>query len=314
MRRWIRVLTSLLLAATMLAGCTSENEPQSDDVGVDTDPSTSAAPSVDPSVPDTGEEKNGTPDPTEAPQPEANVAPVAELVPDVTEGTVPFDVRFDLSAADEDGDELSWTLDVDGDGEVETEGTSLPADFTYTFDTVGDYTAVFSVTDGDETVEETVKIVAMEALPSGVHHEDATDDAQTPFTEIEVVDAEVKDGVLQIDMTIAMVQEPATGGGYASYEVSVDGLLFDCVSRYPVDSNPLLWDQQNGEYSGTASCSMADPVVTFLLPESFLVEQGAAAPYDLATFSYGGTFALALNGDGATLDDAAPDSGTLAVG
>ena len=158
-------MTSLLLATMVLAGCTSENEPQSDDVNVGTDASTSAAPSVDPSVPDTGEEKNGTPDPTTGtPQPKANVAPVAELTSDVTEGTVPFDVVFEFAADDEDGDELSWTLDVDGDGEVETEGTSLPANFTYTFDAAGDYTALFSVSDGEETVNRTLEILALDAV------------------------------------------------------------------------------------------------------------------------------------------------------
>jgi len=155
------VLSVLLLAGLALAGCASEETPtQAGSVG-GTTTTTAPAPSNT-----TSEE----PEPTGTTGPEptggevTNRPPTAELTADATEAEAPADINFSIDAADEDGDGLTWTLDADGDGEADTEGTeaNLPFTFTFTFDTAGDYTALLTVSDGEDEVEEALEIVITE--------------------------------------------------------------------------------------------------------------------------------------------------------
>lgn len=88
------------------------------------------------------------------------------VTPDATEGTVPFDVVFDLDAFEIPLDEnLTWTLDVDGDGAEDTHGNghNLPGNFTTTYGTEGTYEVLFVANYGDESWNATATITALPA-------------------------------------------------------------------------------------------------------------------------------------------------------
>lgn len=97
-----------------------------------------------------------------APQP--NQPPVAELAADTTSGTVPLNVTFSLGGSDPDGDALDWTLDADGDGTAEENGTGLPATFKFTYTAAGNFTANFTVTDGKASASKTAVVSVAEAV------------------------------------------------------------------------------------------------------------------------------------------------------
>ncbi|MFC5290538.1 ThuA domain-containing protein [Actinokineospora guangxiensis] len=74
-----------------------------------------------------------------------NHTPVAKLSADKTSGPAPLTVNFDpAGTADEDGPELTWAWDFDGDG---TTDSTEEGPVTHTYDTVGQYSAKLSVTD-----------------------------------------------------------------------------------------------------------------------------------------------------------------------
>lgn len=156
-----------MLSAVVLAGCASDDDPSGDDVGVEPvdgddgdngssngSDGTDGLDGVDGDDGD-GDGNTTTPDAPELEPLELN------LSADVTEGSVPFDVTFNFTVDDPDREGLSWTLDADGDGEVDTEGTSLPFNYTATFDVEGNYTAVFTVSDGEDEYVSEVVVIAL---------------------------------------------------------------------------------------------------------------------------------------------------------
>ncbi len=73
-------------------------------------------------------------------------APIAKAAADKTSGPAPLEVAFDSTGSrDPDGTPLVYSWDFDGDG---TEDSSAAND-TFTYTTVGNYTARLTVTDGD---------------------------------------------------------------------------------------------------------------------------------------------------------------------
>ncbi len=91
--------------------------------------------------------------------------PGASVTADPTTGTVPFNVTFFLEVFEVPLDEnLTWTLDVDGDLEPETKGNgnNLPGNYTRTYTFAGTYNVTFSATDGTDTWNATTQIVAEE--------------------------------------------------------------------------------------------------------------------------------------------------------
>lgn len=161
MRRVLAGLLPLLVLSFSLAGCaSSEDDPKPNDLVIDGTATSSPTPSA-----------SGTPTPSDAPPadpspsaaPGVNTPPVASLDADLTEAEAPVDIVFTVDASDAEGDALTWTLDADGDGAADSEGTqeNLPFDFTYTFDTAGTYEATLTVGDG---VEETVATLAVTIL------------------------------------------------------------------------------------------------------------------------------------------------------
>ncbi|MGX7827618.1 ThuA domain-containing protein [Actinokineospora sp. 24-640] len=74
-----------------------------------------------------------------------NHTPVAKLAADKTSGPAPLTVSFDpAGTTDEDGPELTWAWDFDGDG---TTDSTEEGPVSHTYDTIGQYSARLSVTD-----------------------------------------------------------------------------------------------------------------------------------------------------------------------
>jgi glucose/arabinose dehydrogenase/PKD repeat protein len=76
---------------------------------------------------------------------QGNHTPVAKLAADKTSGPAPLTVNFDpAGTTDEDGPDLTWAWDFDGDG---TTDSTQAGPVSHTYDTVGQYSAKLSVTD-----------------------------------------------------------------------------------------------------------------------------------------------------------------------
>lgn len=137
-----------LLVITALAGCLGD-EATTDDSG-------DAMDGMDDSM-HQGNETSGSENETAAPA--MNAPPTANLTANVTNGSAPLSVSFNLTGDDADGDNLTWSLDVDGNGTVDAEGSDLPATFEFTYEAVGNYTAYLNVTDGQNTTTASLLIV-----------------------------------------------------------------------------------------------------------------------------------------------------------
>jgi PKD repeat protein len=140
------LLAVFLLAALALAGCSGGGD-DGDKAGPGSSSSTGSG-----SV-------TGT---STAPAPKANHVPSAALNASVATGASPLKVDFTVSGEDPDGDALSWTLAF-GDGN-RTNGTSLPATASHTYNVTGNSTiaAVLTVSDGrlNATGNVTIRVTA----------------------------------------------------------------------------------------------------------------------------------------------------------
>jgi PKD repeat protein len=147
----------MLLASALFAGCLG---------GDDVDP--------------LDEESNGDDDAhggdegNETMAPAVNTPPMAALTASTTNATVPANVTFNITFQDADGDDLTWSLDVTGDGEAETEalavaadGVYLPVNFTYSYDAVGLFNVTLSVRDLNETFTATLQVNVTQAVAGG---------------------------------------------------------------------------------------------------------------------------------------------------
>lgn len=147
--RTLLTLTIALLVAT--AGCIQSEGAGGDLATQDPSPTdgnqTSETPSGDPSANET--------------EPTPNAAPTANLTADTKNGSAPLVVNFTLDGSDDDGDDLSWTLDL-GDGNF-TDGTGLPAIVEHNFTTAGNYTVRLDVTDGTDADSATLTVTVIEA-------------------------------------------------------------------------------------------------------------------------------------------------------
>lgn len=142
MRKTI-ILVSLFLTVGALSGCTGDGtEPDSVDTGTD---------GTDQTNTDSNETLGEAP-------PAGNVLPVPTLEASNVTGTLPITVQFTMDGADPDGMFFQWTLDADGDGTTDIEGEELPATFEFTFDAAGDHTAVFNLSNGEDSAEATLDL------------------------------------------------------------------------------------------------------------------------------------------------------------
>lgn len=144
MRAWI---IATLLLSTVLAGCASE--PTADPAD---DPMTEAEP-VEPGNQTAELQDNIT-----------NRAPHAGLNVSI-DGLAAI---FNITVTDPDNDTVMWTLDANGNGTVDHNGTGS-AMVNVTYLAGGNYTAILSATDGANTTSITLMVVAVapEPLPPG---------------------------------------------------------------------------------------------------------------------------------------------------
>ncbi len=76
-------------------------------------------------------------------------------------------MTYTVNATDPDGDELSWQFMVDGAELGNGTGADLPRSFAETYDAPGNHTAVFTVTDGLNTVWWEVLVVIWDPESDG---------------------------------------------------------------------------------------------------------------------------------------------------
>lgn len=96
-----------------------------------------------------------------------NTPPTANLTTDVPNGTAPLNVTFTVEGADEDGDELTWTLDIDSDGTAEYNGSVVPDALVHEFTEPGNYTAVLTVSDGTANATANVTVAVEVGAATG---------------------------------------------------------------------------------------------------------------------------------------------------
>lgn len=140
----MRVLaTAAILLFTALSGCLAD----------DAEP---AAASETPSPTPSGN-ATATQAPSNVSVP--NTPPTANLSSDLPNGTAPLNVTFTVEGDDEDGDALNWTLDADGDGTADYNGTELPSTIVHEYVEAGNYTALLNVTDAEAFVTANLTLV-----------------------------------------------------------------------------------------------------------------------------------------------------------
>lgn len=158
-------LLALVLMGALFAGCTDEpTESQDAKIPVEETTSTTTTSSTGTTAAPAGE-------PTPADETAPNRAPEVTFVPNATSVDAGSGVTFAINATDADGDELSWTLDGDGDGVVDAEGTEATVSFTY--EAAGNFVATLNVTDGNSTVTATATIEVIEVVvdePTGTEY------------------------------------------------------------------------------------------------------------------------------------------------
>jgi PKD repeat protein len=113
------LLSVALLVSFALAGCFGGDEPE---------PTTSST----------------TTSTSEAPA--ANTPPSGSLSLSTAGGELPLAVNITLAGQDADGDNLTWALDF-GDGNA-TNGTTLPAELMHNYTAAGNFTVLFTLSDG----------------------------------------------------------------------------------------------------------------------------------------------------------------------
>lgn len=147
-------LVGTLLIATALAGCAGDDDGGDGPTTTRTGTTATGTPTTAPTQTGTS---TSTSTSTSGPGDE-NGAPTATLAASISGGAAPLNVTFDLSGADPDGDALTWTFDADGDGTKDAEGTELPAEVTFLYETAGNFTASLLVSDGTEASVASVDI------------------------------------------------------------------------------------------------------------------------------------------------------------
>jgi plastocyanin len=135
MHRWIVPVFVITIALpTALAGCLGGEQ--------DPDPTNSN---------DVGEEPTGDSNPEAEEENVTRQQPVAALEADRLTVTTPFPVNLTLSGEVDPAATLRWELDP-GDGSETLSGDTLPTTLTHEYNQVGNFSAVLSVSDGEETV------------------------------------------------------------------------------------------------------------------------------------------------------------------
>jgi hypothetical protein len=249
----------LLLLAASLSGCADgKDDPEDHDDGDGGHDETTTAGNqtagTDPGLP------GGTPGATSPFGP--NVAPVANLTVDSSNGTAPLNVTFILDAQDANGDALTWGLDVDGDGTDDTNGTEgvLPLNFTYSFLTAGTYNATMHVSDGQAEGNATVMLTVGEAGP-GVTQEVAATWVAGPFVVGCFMDTVLGDPnyPAQLDGIAydSFVVDPATIGLHFTVSMDSDGVADSPGFTFLDAAGNIVYTKFGAQQEGTVPIGAA---------------------------------------------------------
>ncbi|HEX9816504.1 MAG TPA: PKD domain-containing protein [Candidatus Thermoplasmatota archaeon] len=143
-----------------------------------------------------------------------NSAPVANLTADPDNGSAPLAVNFTINATDADGDNLTWSLDADGDGTSDGNGTDadLPGNVSFAYAAAGLYNATLTVDDGTAN---TTATIAINVTAGGATMEPVafSEDVQLPCPQCTAAGAN-------------------TGVGYRAGESGVDSAFFDLLPEF----------------------------------------------------------------------------------
>ena len=160
----MRLLAVLLMCSLALAGCSDDSPSEASKLNPDPAPTPGSATSTG-TTSSGGSGSSGSSGGSGSSTQAANTPPHATLEASPVSGVSPLTVSFTIDGSDPDGDSLTWSLDLDGDGTPESEGAELPASYEHTFEE-GDHTAQLEVSDGNETTTATIQIeVAAPSAP-----------------------------------------------------------------------------------------------------------------------------------------------------
>jgi hypothetical protein len=149
-----RFVPLLLLAALVTSGCSGGGGGGTETGGARGPPTLNGSnPGITSST--STDTTNGT---TTSGGPSGNLAPTAGMVATPTSGSAPLNVSFALTGSDPEGDDLSWTLDTNGDGAADRTGTQLPETVTQIYVVAGTYNASFTLSDGRHAVVRTANV------------------------------------------------------------------------------------------------------------------------------------------------------------
>lgn len=186
-------LVAVLLMVAALAGCVSDDSGNSDDSV--NEPNESAG----------NAEGNTTGDPSSVNSPPQVSLALNQSVDD------PWLVNFEINASDADEDFLFWSIDADGDGSKDGDGSEFPAMIAFQYAAAGTYNVSVAVDDGYEfTYANTTITLEAKIIPPA-------------YTEQLIIT-----GTSQLACPQCTAAGANTGAGYRAGETGVDS-VFDVV-------------------------------------------------------------------------------------
>ncbi|MEY2567657.1 MAG: hypothetical protein QOE35_2186 [Actinomycetota bacterium] len=143
-------------------------------------------------------------------------------------------------------------------------------------------------------------------------YDDPDDDASTPITEIQSLDVAATPTEVDATIHLADLWPSTDAASPTSYSLVVDGRKFDSFVRYPIDHNPMTFDNGAAGYvaegDGGSSWDLEAKTVSFHLSRDYLAKAGITSPYFVSSQANLGSLATTAP------DDFAPDSKHPAVG
>ena len=160
---------------------------------------------------------------------------------------------------------------------------------------------------GDFNVTGTVGHEALNPVPTSPigSFDDDDNDASAPVTEIQRLDVEVTATHIEATITLEELWPSTTVVSPTAYSLLIDGGRFDSFVRYPIDNNPLTWDNNAVGYmpDGTSTWDLDANTVSFHIPRATLAAAGIMAPYYIGSQARIGLLTTGV------IDDAAPEAG-----
>lgn len=169
------LLALLLVAALAFAGCTGKGTTTSSSSST-TRATTSAATTTTaaagtttagPTTTTAATTTTTSTTTTTTSSPPQNRAPVIGAFVASRPNTTTLSFTFHFTATDADRDPLNWTLDANGDGALDANGTRLPGNATYTYAAPGLFNATLRVRDGRATTSQILAVNATRVTTSG---------------------------------------------------------------------------------------------------------------------------------------------------